>query len=207
MCIQNKRINVDLLKTEPLNCPEWDLGPEDVLQMDILLNLPPSGGFDNIITAIDAFSRYLFAYPKTRITAPTVARGIMDNLCKHSFLPTTIIPVMGTYFSSQITREVAAVLGFELKAASTKHAQTIGMLERTHATVNVHLKAATGEFRNNWQKFLKLAVLNHNTTYQDSRIFFHGRIPHNILDYELGYKPNPRYTPHTDIAEELPRRM
>ena len=36
MCIQNKRINNDLLKTELLNCPEWDLGPEDILQMDIL---------------------------------------------------------------------------------------------------------------------------------------------------------------------------
>ena len=63
MCIQNKRINNDLLKTELLNCPE------DILQMDILPNLLPSGGFDNIITAIDVFSRYLFAYPTTRITA------------------------------------------------------------------------------------------------------------------------------------------
>ena len=84
MCIQNKRINNDLLKTELLNCPEWDLGPEDVLQMDILPNRPPSGGFDNIITAIDVFSRYLFANPTNRITAPTVARVIMDILCKHT---------------------------------------------------------------------------------------------------------------------------
>ena len=78
MCIQNKRINNDLLKTELLNCPEWDLGPEDILQMDILPNLPPSGAYDNIITAIDVFSRYLFAYPVTRITAPAVAKIIMD---------------------------------------------------------------------------------------------------------------------------------
>ena len=84
MCIQNKRINNDLLKTELLNCPEWDKGPEDILQMDILPNLPPSGGYDNIITAIDVFSRYLFAYPVTRITAPAVAKVIMDILCKHT---------------------------------------------------------------------------------------------------------------------------
>ena len=43
ICIQTKRINNDLLRTELLNCPEWDLGPEDILQMDILPNLPPSG--------------------------------------------------------------------------------------------------------------------------------------------------------------------
>ena len=212
MCIQNKRINNDLLRTELPYCPEWDLGPEDVLQMDILPYLPPSGGFDNIITAIDVFSRYLYAYPTTRITAPTVARVIMDILCKHTYLPTTILTDTGIQFNSQITREVAAVLGVEVKHALTKHAQTIGMLESTHATVKKHLKAATGEFRNNLHKFLPLAFLNHNTTYHASlgceptRVF-HGTIPHNTLDYKLGYIPNPQYTPQTDIAKEIQRRM
>ena len=55
VCIQTKRINNNLLRTELLNCPEWDLGSEDILQMDILPNLPPSGGYDHIITAIDVF--------------------------------------------------------------------------------------------------------------------------------------------------------
>ena len=211
-CIQTKRINNDLLRTELLNCPEWDLGPEDILQMDILPNLPPSGGYDHIITAIDVFSRYLFAYPVTRITATSVARVIMDILCKHTYLPTTIITDLGTQFNAQVTHEVTAVLGVELKHATLKLAQTIGLLERTHASVKTQLKAATGEFRHNWHKFLPLAVLNHNTTYhaslgcEPSRVF-HGRIPHNILDYKLGYNPNPKYQPQTDVAEEIQRRM
>ena len=146
MCIQNKRINNDLLKTELLNCTDWDLGPEDILQMDILPNLPPSGGYENIITAA-FFSRYLFAYPATRITASSVARVIMDILCKDTYLPSTIITDLGTQFNSQTTREIAAVLGVELKHATMKHAQTIGILERTHASVKAHLKAATGEFQ------------------------------------------------------------
>ena len=212
VCIQTKRINNDLLRTELLNCPEWDLGPEDILQMDILPNLPPSGGSDHIITAIDVFSRYLFAYPVTRITATAVSKVIMDILCKHTYLPTTIITDLGTQFNAQITHEIAAVLGIELKHATMKHAQTNGLLERTHASVKTHLKAATGEFRNNWHKYLPLAVLNHNTTYhaslgcEPSRVF-HGRIPHNILDYKLGYNPNPRYQPQTDIADETQKRM
>ena len=180
--------------------------------MDILPNLPPSGGYDHIITAIDVFSRYLFAYPVTRITATSVARVIMDILCKHTYLPTTIITDLGTQFNAQVTHEVTAVLGVELKHATMKHAQTIGLLERTHASVKTQLKAATGEFRHNWHKFLPLAVLNHNTTYhaslgcEPSRVF-HGRIPHNILDYKLGYNPNPKYQPQTDVAEEIQRRM
>ena len=44
-----------------LNLPEWDLGPDDAMQIDLLPNLPPSGGYENIITAMDVFSIYLFA--------------------------------------------------------------------------------------------------------------------------------------------------
>ena len=107
---------------------------------------------------------------------------------------------MGIQFNSHITREVAAVLGVELKHASTQHAQTIGMLERTHATVKAHLKAATGEIHETWDKFLPLAILNHNTTYHASlgcepTCGFYGRISHNVLDFKLGYNANPRYTP------------
>ena len=178
----------------------------------ILPNLPPSGGYDHIITKIDVFSRYLFAYPVTRITATAVSRVIMDILCKHTYLPTTIISDLGTQFNAHVTHEVAAELGIELKHATMKHAQTIGLLERTHASVKTHLKAATDEFRNNWHKCLLLAVLNHNTTYHaslgcaPSRVFL-GRIPHNILDYKLGYHPNPRYHPQADIVEEIQKRM
>ena len=150
VCFQAKRINNDLLRTELLNCPEWDLGPEDILQMDILPNFPPSGGYDHIITAIDVFSRCLFAHPVTRITATTVSRVIMDILCKHTYLPTTIITDLCTQFNAPVTHEVAAVQGIELEHATMKHAQTTGLLERTHPSVKIHLKAATGEFRNNW---------------------------------------------------------
>ena len=72
-CIQTKIIINDLLRTELLNCPEGDLGPEDILQIDILPNLLPSGGNDHRKTAVDVFSRYLFAYPVARITATSVA--------------------------------------------------------------------------------------------------------------------------------------
>ena len=132
ICIQPKRINNDLLKTDFLNCPEWDLGPEDTLQMDILPNLPPSGGYDHIITAIDVFSKYLFAYPVTRITATAVSGVIMDILSKHTYLPTTVIMNLGTQFNAEVTLETAAVLGIELIHATMKHAQTIGLLVRTH---------------------------------------------------------------------------
>ena len=136
----------------------------------------------------------------------------MEILCKHAYLPTTIVTDMGTQFNSQITKEVAAILNIELKNATTKHAQTIGLLERTHASVKAHLKATTGECTNNWHTFLPLPVLNHITTYhstlgcEPTRVF-HGRIPPNIPDFKLGYNPKPRYQHQTEVTEENRRRI
>ena len=89
----------DKPKSGLLNCSEWDLCPDDILQMGILPNFPPSGGFDNKITAFDVFSRSLFAYPTTRLPAPAVTRYIMDKLFEHTYLPTSIKTDMGTHFN------------------------------------------------------------------------------------------------------------
>ena len=56
ICIQDKRINNTQISPELNHIPKWDLGPEDFMQIDLLPELPPSGCFENIITAIDVFS-------------------------------------------------------------------------------------------------------------------------------------------------------
>ena len=42
--IQDKRINNTRITPELIHIPEWDLGPEDLRQNDLLPELPPSGG-------------------------------------------------------------------------------------------------------------------------------------------------------------------
>ena len=64
-------------------------------------------------------------------------------MTKHAFLPTALIPDTGTAFMSHVIKEVAGVLGITLKHATTKHAQTIGLLERSHASIKQALKIET----------------------------------------------------------------
>ena len=210
-CAKDKRVPNATITPELLNLPEWDLGPEDAMQIDLLPNLPPSGGYENVLTAIDVFSRYLFAYPLTDASAINVAKAIIDIMTKHSYLPTTLITDKGTAFTSTIIAEITQILGITLKCATTKHPQTIGKLERTHASLKTNLKMACGEYRRQWHKYLPLAVLNHNTSYHASigceptRVF-HGRIPYNILDHKLGMNPNEQIHPTTEFAEEIQNR-
>ena len=211
ICIQDKRINNTRITPELIHIPEWDLGPEDLMQIDLLPELPPSGRCENIITAIDVFPRYAFAYPVSNPTAVNTAKVIIDIMTGHAFLPTLIITDKGSVFVSQVIHEVAERLGKYLKHATTKHAQTIGVLEWAHATIKTSSKMASGEYKKQWHKYLPNAILNYNTTYhfsidcEPSRVF-HGRVPRNILDHKLGLSFNPNITPTTDFAEELLRR-
>ena len=100
ICMKDKRIPNSSITPELPNLPEWDLGPEDAMQIDLLPNLPSSGGYENIITAMGVFSRYLFAYPVTDATATNTAKVIIDIMTKHTYLPTILITDKGTAFTS-----------------------------------------------------------------------------------------------------------
>ena len=129
-------------------------------------------------------------------------------MTKHAYLPTTLISDTGTAFTSTVIKEVAGVLGITLKHTTTKHAQTIGLLERSHASIKQALKIETGERRSLWQKYINIAVLNNNTSYhtsigcEPSRVF-HGRIPYNVLDLKLGIRPQQQPIPTSQFAQEV----
>ena len=146
-CARDKRVPNATITPELLNLPERDLGPEDAMQIDLLPNLPPSGGYENVLTAIDVFSPYLFAYPLTDASATNVAKVLIDIMTKHAYQPITLITDKGTAFTSTINAEITQILGITLKGAITNHPQTIGKLERTHASLKTNLKLACGDYR------------------------------------------------------------
>ena len=102
---------------------------------------------------------------------------------------------------SQLIKEVAEVLGITQQHAATKHAQTIGMLERTHASLKKNLKIETRERRSIWHKYVNIAVLNYNPSYhtsigcEPSRVF-HGPGPYYILDLKMSILPQTIPTPN-----------
>ena len=207
-CIRESRIDRSLTRPPLQNPNEHITAPEDGIQVDLVPELTTSGGYENIVTAMDVFSRYLFAYPTSNQDAKTIAKVLINIMTKHAYLPTTLISDKGTAFISHVISEVAGVLGITLKHATTKHAQTIGLLERSHASIKQALKIETGERRSLWHKYVNIAVLNYNTSYHTSigcepSRDFHGRIPYNILDLKLGIRPQQLPIPTSQIAQDV----
>ena len=207
-CPKESRINPQLTRPPLQNPNEYITTPEDAMQIDLLPGLPPSGGYQNIVTARDVFSRYLFAYPTSNEDAKTIAKVLINVMTKHAYLPTTLISDKGTAFRSHVIKEVAGVLGITLKHATTKHAQTIGLLEWSHASIKHTLKIETGEWRSLWRKYVNIAVFNYDTSYHTSIGLepsrgFHGCFPYNILDLKLIHRPQQQPIPTSQIAPDV----
>ena len=186
--------------------------PENAMQIDLVPGLPPSGGFKNIVTAMDLISRYLIAYPTSNQDDKSIPKVIINIMTKHAYLPTTVNSVKSTDFMSHVIEEVAGVLGITLKHATTKHAQSIGLLERSHTSIKQALKIQTGEMRSLWHKNVSIAVFNYNTSYhasigcEPSRVF-HGRIPYNIVDLKIGVWSQKTSSPDSQIAQDVLEQM
>ena len=144
------------------------MGPKDAMQIDIVQFDDPLGGYNAIITAMDVFSQYLFAYSVVRIDTKTVARVLTDIITRHCYLPTTKITDKGPRFIFEAREQTIKVLGIQLKHATTKHSQTLGILERTHVSLKTSLKIMTGERRTMWHQLLPMAVLKYNASYHSS---------------------------------------
>ena len=137
-----------------------------------------------------------------------IAKVIINIIIKHAYLPTTIVSDKGSVFMSQVIKQVAEILGITLQHATTKHAQTIGMLERTHASIKKTLKTERGEGKSMWHNYVNIAVLNYYPFYhtsircQPSRVV-HGPAPYNVLDVKMGIGPQKTPTSNTQSAEDV----
>ena len=115
--MNNTRTAIDLIYIS-----EWVLGPEDLMQFDLLSKLPPSGGNEDFITAGNIFLGYAFGYPVYNSTAVSTAKVFIDIMTSHAYLPTVTITDKESVFVTQAVHEVVGRLVMNLKHAKTKHA-------------------------------------------------------------------------------------
>ena len=56
----------------------------------------------------------------------------MQIFTPHAYVPRHIITDKGSAFTSQVIKELVDASGFHIDHPTVKHAQTIGMFERSH---------------------------------------------------------------------------
>ena len=119
---------------------------------------------------------------------------------------------MGTVFTSKMMKELTDLLEIELRHATVTHAQTIGLLERSHAELKRVLHIHSKDGPRDWHKFVDVACFVHNTTYHTQlhctpALLFYGRQPIGPLDLRFQNKSlkrvATRYDAITDFQDNL----
>ena len=185
--------------------------PSELLQIDLVGPLQ-SPHYRYALTAIDVFTKYLFAVPLTNVRADTIARELVGIFFRHSYIPDTILPDLGTTFVSELFHELTKLLEVQLKHASLKHPQTVGVVERSHSALKRILKVQTDEQWNDWYKYVPLACFIHNTSFHSTigcspTALFHGREPINPLDVRFSNRMIERSSPNSEYVFALQDAM
>ena len=60
-CIRESRVDRSFTRLPLQNPNEHITPPDHAMQIDLVPEIPPSGGYENTVTIMDVFSRYLFA--------------------------------------------------------------------------------------------------------------------------------------------------
>ena len=179
-------------------------GPEDILEIDLVGELPCSNRYTHILTACDYFSRYLIAIPIRKPDTKSVVTALMQIFTRHAYISKTIVSDKGSVFTSSIMTELMSAAGIHIEHATVKHAQTIGMVKRSHQRLKQILKINVAADSPQWDKYVNLAIMAHNTTYHQSlkctpSEVFHGRFPFNALDLKFS-NPLQCRTQETDLT-------
>ena len=84
-CLQTKPVDHETLKPPLLSLATDKHFPSEVLQIDLVGNLPESGGYTHFLTAKDTFSKYLFAMPLRTASAPNSAKQLFFTFMSASY--------------------------------------------------------------------------------------------------------------------------
>lgn len=118
--------------------PEQFIAPDgrfDHVHIDIVGPLHAYEGYQDILTMIDRFSRWVEAVPLQEISAQTVARAFFDTWVSRYGAPKVITSDQGSQFESRLFTALLSLIGCERIRTTAYHPAANGMVERWHRTM------------------------------------------------------------------------
>ena len=194
---------------QPVSSLNWY--PGETLQIGLVGPLkPPVHRY--VLTAIDVFTKYLFAVPLTNVRADKNARELLLIFFQHSYLPKIFLFDLGTPFVSEILHDLKELLEIQLELASLKHPKTVGVVERSHSALKRILKLTTFEKWKDWCKYVQLDTFIHKTSYHSMigcspTVLFGGREPIKPLDLQFNDTLIERFSPDSEYVFALQDAM
>ena len=147
-------------------------GMGDRLHVDLTgPHVPSRQGSTYILTAIDAFTRFLVAVPLRDKRAITVAEALVDRVLLPFGCSRTLVSDQGSEWCNELLVEVTKVLGIQKLRTTAYRASANGRVERVHRTINDLLSKVVAENQRDWQDFLPKIVTAYNAASHETTGF------------------------------------
>ena len=115
-------------------------------------------------------SKFLVLIPLENQTAPTVADSLISRFISIFACPEVLLKDLSRNFTSDLLEQIAKRFKIEKIFTSAYKASSNGSIERSNANIHEFLRQYSNEY-NNWDEYIELAALNHNTNYYESTGF------------------------------------
>ncbi|BES91400.1 multicellular organismal development [Nesidiocoris tenuis] len=136
------------------------------VHIDVVGPLPPSHGHIYLLTCIDRYTRWVEAFPMPDQTAQTIADTFFSGWISKFGPPLYLVSDQGRSFESSLFRQLAQLLGIEVRHTTAYHPQCNGLIERAHRTIKAALMCRLGDSRERWLEELPVILLGLRTTYK-----------------------------------------
>ena len=115
--------------------------PFEVIAVDFITKLPPSQGYDSILTVTDhdCTKAALFIPCNEAITSEETAAIFVTQVFKRFRLPSKIISDCDPRFTSKFTKEVCRILGITQNISTAYHPRMDGQSEHNNQWVETYL--------------------------------------------------------------------
>ncbi len=141
----------------------------DLLHIDLTGPHPPSRqGCTYILTAVDAFTRFLIAVPIPNKTAEPVASALVIS----AFIPygcwLRLNSDQGGEFNNSVLDHVTRLLNMHKTRSTAYRPQSNGRCERIHRTINNLLAKVISDNQRDWQDRLPTVVAAYNAAFHEA---------------------------------------
>jgi hypothetical protein len=139
--------------------------PFQVIALDLIIDLPPSQGYDSILTITDhdVSKAAVFLPCSQTITGEGVAALFATHVFPHFGVPRKVISDRDTRFTSAFTTELLRILDVSKNMSTAYHPQTDGQSERTNQWLEQYLRIYANHQQDDWVAWLPLAQFVHNS--------------------------------------------
>jgi hypothetical protein len=139
--------------------PTKHVHPFETIAMDWITKLPPSLGYDSVLTITDHdCSKAALLFPcKEAMGTEELAKIYFNKVFPNYGIPKKIISNRDPRLTSQLAKEICKITSINQNISTAYHPQTDGQSERTNQTLETYLRIFCNEQQNDWAIWLPMA--------------------------------------------------